>query len=69
MDRLALIGAIVTDREVDRGLGGLPIEPPESTETRRASRCWRVFRPRRQASAGTVAAVPAGQPVAVDLSM
>lgn len=29
MDRLAQIGAIVTDREVDRGLGGLPIKPPE----------------------------------------
>ena len=29
MARLALIGAIVTDREVDRGLGGLPIKPPE----------------------------------------
>jgi hypothetical protein len=29
MDRPARIGAIVTDREVDRELGSLPIKPPE----------------------------------------
>ena len=34
MDRPARIGAIVTDREVDRELGSLPIKPPEPVPRR-----------------------------------